>query len=179
MKKLLTMLVLICSCSSFAQIIMFDETDEFTGTRAISIRNSESKEISLTDDTIIIDSTDHIFLMMDLNVSKDKKESLIRFILGIVSTEPKCYKKSDLSILFESGEVKTIKQESPSTCDVVAAVGYSLSDKDLIFLQNNKIKKIRVTNEKGQEDYTINPEKQKSIQETCKLAYTKLQEMRK
>lgn len=179
MKKLVTMLVLACSFNSFAQIIMFDETDEFTGTHTVSIRNSKTQEISLEDDSIIVDSSNYVFLSMDINMSKDKKQSLTRFILGIVSGEPKCYEKSELYLLFESGEVKTVKQQTEPTCDAVAAIGYALSDQELLMLKNNKIKKIRITHTNGEDDYTINPEHQENIQETCKLAYTQIKEMKK
>lgn len=178
MKKLVTLLVLACSFNSFAQIIMFDETDEFNGTRTVSIRNSQSEEISL-DDSIIVDSPNYVFLSMDINISKDKKESLTRFILGLVSEESKCYEHSELQLLFESGEVKIVKQQNDPTCDVVAAVGYALSDQELAFLQSNKLEKIRVSHVEGKDDYIINPEHQQKIQETCKLAYTQLKKMRK
>lgn len=179
MKKLLTLLILIFSCNSFAQVVTFEDIDEFTGTHSVLVKNSKDKEISIENDDIVIDSQDRLFMSVDINVAKNKIDTLTRFILAIVSSESKCYRDSKLYLLYESGEVLTLPQETKSTCDAVATVGYRLSDKDFALAKNKLIKKIRLTHTEGQNDYTISPEQQVNLQKTLKLAFNKLQEMKK
>lgn len=176
MKKLLAILVLLISSNSFAQLITFDEVDEFTGNYSILVQNSKSKQTKIEDD-ISIDSKDYIFMSVDINVSKDKTTTLNRFVLGIISKKSKCYNDGKLHLLFESGEVITLSQSTKLTCDTSPVIGYTLTDMDFVLAKNNLIKKIRITHTEGANDYAINPKQQANIQETLQIAFDRLKEI--
>ena len=167
MKKTAILLFLIFVNYNYSQIIISNETDEFTKSKNITVGAFEKQKLSLKDN-VSNDKNVSLYFYISYTKEIDNKETQA-LLLSFWFPKNVCIvqESSKIMIMLSNNEILEYKSLGKTTCDKSITAAYLFED--FTPYLNNEIKKIRVYTSEGYTDIEIKEDKKEIIRNSFKL----------